>query len=844
MMKKYLHFAMVLGAVVTLGVSCNKKDITPDSPASPAEETVEKELVTITVGAPEDMDTKVTYEAEEEAGNLKVKWENGDKIVVVSGETSNTFTASEISEDGKMATFTGTKPGEAPYTIFYAGKGETAKTLDEVKEEDYSVQTQSGNGSTAHLHFAAILEGVDTYENIYFKNDWAAEHHGTFKQSGAIRIRIQKPEGFSGKVESVTLKAPSAVFYKNNGLKDAEKTNAITVKFAGGVDVSSETHIVAYAMLPWGDLTLAEGDYQISVRNAALNSYVKSTTIGANVSLNSSSLNLFGFNKNGFEYVQRYAGGSGVEGDPLLIANAQQLFYMKEDLEASDEGATTYFALVADIDMSSNEQLAGINAATPYKIIHLDGRNHKISNLKITNTSGYNGGLFGVLYGTLKNLTIANPEVTSSSKSTGIIACWAGANDETTWAKLENVKVQGGSITQNNTTQVGGIAGKARNVTFTDCSVQGVTITTTTCAASGSGDNGYGGIAGWAHTCTFKGCSFDGTLNGARLTGGIAGYAAAAVNFEDCQTAGTIKVSKLNNRNGEVGGGIVGWWGGSYVRGCSSTANVTTENNVSGGIVGQVGVNGGVIEKCTYSTGTIQSGGNNAGGIVAYCEKTATVQKCFFNGTVQSGASNAGGIVAVTNNSYASTVTNCYSSGYVKIPKGQCAGGIVGELGTKSVVTNCYSTSEMDGQRCMGGIVGRANSGGWTANAASGNTISGCIAWNPHIICTDRRDANTAGGSGTIVGFTSVKNILTGGYRKADIVFVPSDSDYDGSGVDQPDCDGTNWTMGVTPGTGKTYQCPYHGTAAAATATVSSVAQSLGWDASVWDFSGALPTLK
>ena len=129
--------------------------------------------------------------------------------------------------------------------------------------------------------------------------------------------------------------------------------------------------------------------------------------------------------------------------------------------------------------------------------------------------------------------------------------------------------------------------------------------------------------------------------------------------------------------------------------------------------------------------------------------------------------------------------------------------------------------------------------------------IASCNKENPQpsvkklTVVSSDLNFNSSGGSGTIVGFTSIKNTLTKGYRYYNIEFVPSDSDFDGTGVDQPDCDGTNWAVGTTPGTGKTYQCPYHGTAAASTATVSSVARDIiGWDASVWDFSADLPTLK
>ena len=39
-------------------------------------------------------------------------------------------------------------------------------------------------------------------------------------------------------------------------------------------------------------------------------------------------------------------------------------------------------------------------------------------------------------------------------------------------------------------------------------------------------------------------------------------------------------------------------------------------------------------------------------------------------------------------------------------------------------------------------------------------------------------------------------------------------------------------------------QAAYHGKAAAADATVSSIAKELGWDEAIWDLSGAFPVLK
>ena len=42
----------------------------------------------------------------------------------------------------------------------------------------------------------------------------------------------------------------------------------------------------------------------------------------------------------------------------------------------------------------------------------------------------------------------------------------------------------------------------------------------------------------------------------------------------------------------------------------------------------------------------------------------------------------------------------------------------------------------------------------------------------------------------------------------------------------------------------QTAQQAYHGKAAAADATISSVAKTLGWDETVWNLSGDVPTLK
>ncbi|MBO4761427.1 MAG: hypothetical protein J5520_06715, partial [Bacteroidales bacterium] len=121
------------------------------------------------------------------------------------------------------------------------------------------------------------------------------------------------------------------------------------------------------------------------------------------------------------------------------------------------------------------------------------------------------------------------------------------------------------------------------------------------------------------------------------------------------------------------------------------------------------------------------------------------------------------------------------------------------------------------------------------------NVIEGCIAWNKFIKTTleisDEYKEN--GSSGVIVGYTSVKNYLKDCYRKADIDFqevwtgnVPYDQEN--ASPEAP----------LTEAKPQKYNFPYHGKAAAAEATISSVAQSLGWSSEIWDFSTETPKLK
>lgn len=390
-----------------------------------------------------------------------------------------------------------------------------------------------------------------------------------------------------------------------------------------------------------------------------------------------------------------------------------------------------------------------------------------------------------------------------------------------------------------------------------------------------------GGFSGYMPTEDAKAdnCTVSGSIRGNNYTGGFVGVIDKADMITNCQVLeGTVVVGQssaggfaaqiksgtvedcsahvdLQCRGGNDGG-FVGALTGGTVQRCSSAgtiSQISSTNTVFGGFAGYV--NGVDLIKCS-STADISVARSYVGGLVGDFQTANKVSECFYNGTISGPASTKGGLIGTTQ-AVAAVITNCYTAGELVGSNGtQIYGGIVGELKAGGSVTNCYSTMDMThGGRAMGGIVGRACSGGWPVSNASGNTISKCIAWNPKI--TFDGTASTSASSGAIIGYTSFKNILNNCYRRSDMVYLNSNT-ADGTScqtsmVDQVDCDGTNWAIngnrpaGGTPaGTSATaqYQAPYYGVAAASTATVTSIAQTLGWSSEVWDFTGALPTLK
>lgn len=98
--------------------------------------------------------------------------------------------------------------------------------------------------------------------------------------------------------------------------------------------------------------------------------------------------------------------GMGLEGDPYLITDLEDLSELRDLVNEGNDFAGAYFLQTRNIDMSACENWTpiGIFGSEKYFYGIYDGNGHALSNLTIVSTE--NASLFGVLCGTVQNLGI------------------------------------------------------------------------------------------------------------------------------------------------------------------------------------------------------------------------------------------------------------------------------------------------------------------------------------------------------------------------------------------------------------------------------------------------------
>lgn len=806
-MRRFLDMFALASAVALSVISCAKESENHVNDG-------QKNRITITASLPDELVTKVKFEAG--ASVIKPSWEQTDVIRIIS-ETGKSETYSLKEINGKTATFEGNELEGTSFTAIYPGNYETAEALG---NRSYTGQVQKGNGSTAHLQLNAMATGLSDISNISFADAGA-------KLNGAVKLYVKLPEYVTSPKE-VSLSAASDLFFTDNA--GSAKSSSLGLSLEK-VDISVDHIFTAYLMSSWTEAVIDAGTELTLTLKAEGVSIKKSFTVEKSVNLAGGHLNIIQLNAENWNTALE---GGGTESDPYRLSSTRDLLAMKPALV---KGQMTYFKMMNDIDMSSIENWDPLNPDDPYDLgIVFDGGGHSLKNLK--SKEKHYSSFFGVLYGKCYNVKFVDAEIVSASNSgAGIIGGYIGTGGKP--AIVSGVEASGIVTNAGKGQSVGGLGGNAREATIENCTVN---VTVSNPMGDGSNRTATGGVVGktMGSAVKIKNCVVRGIVEITKgvnntYTGGIVGWQVdAGSEITGCGVYATVKSA------GERVGGIVGHYQGGTLSGCKFYGEVNAASRLAGGIAG-ITSSASIIENC-LSSGKIVCK-NNVGGIVGMNENTLTIRCCESSSTIEinvNGVDGVGGVLGLASNGKTVIVEDCIFSGNMNVPTGQRVGGIVGDLGIGSSVRRCYVSGNITGWTGVGGIVGRAGGLVWNANGNGyDNTIESCIAWFDNITAT-RGDEN-GGSSGIIVGYTGTKNTLKNCWRKSTATLTAK---YCSELYDQEDADATTPLVINAVPSMYTYIYPYHGKAAETTATASSLAQSLGWSTDVWDLSGSEPKLK
>ena len=804
-MGRFIDIIALASAIALSAISCAKEGEDQVNDGT-------KNKITITASLPDELVTKVKFEAGESV--IKPSWEQTDVIRIISDNgKSETYSIKEIN--GKTATFEGNELEGASFTAIYPGNYETAEALG---NRSYTSQVQMGNGSTAHLQLNAMAAGLSDISNISFADAGA-------KLNGAVKLYVKLPEYVTSPKE-VSLSAASDLFFTDNA--GSAKSSSLGLSLEN-VDISVDHIFTAYLMSSWTEAVIDAGTELTLTVKAEGVSIKKSFTVEKSVNLAGGQLNTIQLNSENWNTALE---GAGTESDPYRLSSTRDLLAMKPALV---KGQMTYFKMMNDIDMSSIENWDPLNPKDPYDLgIVFDGGGHSLKNLK--SKGQVYSSFFGVLYGKCYNVKFVDAEIVSASNSgAGIIGGYIGTGGKP--AIVSGVEASGIVTNAGKGQSVGGLGGNAREATIENCTVN---VTVSNPMGDGVNRTATGGVVGktMGSAVKIKNCVVRGIVEITKgvnntYTGGIVGWQVdAGSEITGCEVYATVKSA------GERVGGIVGHYQGGTLSGCKFYGEVNAASRLAGGIAG-ITSSASIIENC-LSSGKIVCK-NNVGGIVGMNENTLTIRCCESSSTINvNGVDGVGGVLGLASNGKTVIVEDCIFSGNMNVPTGQRVGGIVGDLGTGSSVRRCYVSGNITGWAGVGGIVGRAGGLVWNANGNGyDNTIESCIAWFDNITAT-RGDEN-GGSSGIIVGYTGTKNTLKNCWRKSTATLTAK---YCSELYDQEDADATTPLVINAVPSMYTYIYPYHGKAAETTATASSLAQSLGWSTDVWDLSGSEPKLK
>lgn len=282
----------------------------------------------------------------------------------------------------------------------------------------------------------------------------------------------------------------------------------------------------------------------------------------------------------GGKAMAQFAGGSGIQNDPYLIATAEQFNKM-----GGEQYSSKYYKQIANLTFGGQD--------TAFKAIdfsgHYDGGGHCITADRPQNTA-----LFGLLSGSVKNVTLFGIDV-QTAQSSGILAVSIGGG------RLDTISVLASSLSVLANTSVlfaGILASSSWTSTVFCCGVDNCSISFNPGTWAGE----VGGLVGVSHGDTLEYSSFSGKIDlyGSsqnRYASGLIGRANGS-SVKACMVSDGY-VNMIENANANICGLV-------YSVGNPHTAirNSAVEANFGLNFMGQLYLNNPNVYEISNSTDT------------------------------------------------------------------------------------------------------------------------------------------------------------------------------------------------------------------------------------------------
>lgn len=348
--------------------------------------------------------------------------------------------------------------------------------------------------------------------------------------------------------------------------------------------------------------------------------------------------------------------------------------------------------------------------------------------------------------------------------------------------KLDNVVIEAGAE------KAGVLADEGGSVDG-NVVVENVTVTNSSVT-----NTGYtGGLFGSLLNGDVKNVNVACDVRGNARTAVLIGHA-MSTSLTDCVTSGNVVTTLY------YAGGLVGLMSECTVKNCSSSGTIVSEctstsNSRIGGLVGEM-ITGGSVEG-SHASVSISQAGYYTGGLIG-CIKA-------WKGEAKE---------PITINISKSYATGTVAPTYNKL-KDAHSGGLIGRIDGGTVnITDCYSTAAIEADRWSSGFIGSLG-----ADCAMTLTITGGFAAGD--LSKLGPNANGVDTDGLVLGNITDAALTTINCTK----FVA-------------------WNLHETQFCYPAEVVPLSENYYGSEGTVSQQAKKLGWDETVWDLSGDVPTLK